>query len=87
MQGGRFTQLPFPFCTLFSQNMATMRLVTFKIAGTGAFKTLGCTAISFDFWHLFFSNNFKYQETSLDFVKTQQGKMHGPAKSLSAQYR
>jgi hypothetical protein len=53
---------------------------TLKTAPTNAFKTLGSTAIGFDFWHLF-APTIKKLKNFPD-IKTQQGKMHGPERLL-----
>jgi hypothetical protein len=66
MKGCRFTQLPFSFGTLFSQYVTTVRLVTFKTARAGAFKTLGGTTVGFYLWHLFSPIFININITSLD---------------------
>jgi hypothetical protein len=58
-----------------------MRLSTFKAAVASTSKTLGCTAVCFDFRHLF-APIIKVKSLSV----TQQGKMHGP-EELTASFQ
>jgi hypothetical protein len=53
MNGSRLTQLSFSFGGLFRQDMTAVRLAALKAAVASASKTLGGTAVSFYFWHLF----------------------------------
>jgi hypothetical protein len=74
MNRRRTTQLAFPLGAFLGQNMTLMRLAAFETAVAGASETLGCAAVSFDFWHLFAPTlKIKIPEKI-----TQQGKMHGP---------
>jgi hypothetical protein len=58
--------------------MSTVGLSAFNTAFTGFFKPLGSATISFNFWHLFAPKIVK----NIPEIKTQQGKMHGPAEFM-----
>ena len=76
MKSRRLTQLAFSLGRLFGQNMASVRLIAFKIAAAISLEPFTGAAVAFHFWHLFSPIVIiKYVPE----IKTRQGKMQGPA--------